>query len=175
MAGYHNFSMSNNAIAAYADGEKPFSKWTKTEIINRLISDDIDPKKVKLIKKLSAKAVKHYCLRKSSWHHTSSHYNKTDFFEIDSDFIENETIETMESWILSDKAKKAKTENLKQEVAPTKAKVIYLEWSGSRRHPKAVEVTAVGEISPDGKWFVEEGYTNKHSTSAKGFRILETL
>ena len=43
MAGYNGFSMSNNAISAYESGEKPLSKWTKTEIvnaINRAISED---------------------------------------------------------------------------------------------------------------------------------------
>lgn len=33
MAGYYGYSMSNNAVEAYKSGEKPFSKWTKTEII----------------------------------------------------------------------------------------------------------------------------------------------
>lgn len=32
MAGYNGFSMSNNAVAAYEDGEKPLSKWTKADI-----------------------------------------------------------------------------------------------------------------------------------------------
>lgn len=29
MAGYHNYSMSNNAVDAYQDGLMPISKWTK--------------------------------------------------------------------------------------------------------------------------------------------------
>ena len=34
MAGYQlNFSMSNNAAFAYECGEKPISKWTKSEIL----------------------------------------------------------------------------------------------------------------------------------------------
>ena len=28
-SGYHGFSMSNRAIEAYNNDEKPFSKWTK--------------------------------------------------------------------------------------------------------------------------------------------------
>lgn len=37
MAGYHNYSMSNNAVAAYENNEKPLSKWTKQEIINQVL------------------------------------------------------------------------------------------------------------------------------------------
>lgn len=36
MAGYNGFSMSNNAVAAYESGEKPISKWTKTDIIEAI-------------------------------------------------------------------------------------------------------------------------------------------
>lgn len=33
MAGYHGFSMSNNAVEAYKNGEMPLSKWTKKAIL----------------------------------------------------------------------------------------------------------------------------------------------
>lgn len=174
MAGYYNYSMSNNAVSAYANGEKPISKWTKSEIIDTLVSEGISSEKIDLIKKLSAKAVKAHCLRRSSWHHTSSHYNRTDFYEVFAPFIENESIRTIESWIVSDQAEKNAPKQ-KIESAPQKAKVIYLEWVGTRKHPKAKEVTAIGEITADGKWFVEEGCHNKHSTSARGFKVLEIL
>jgi len=29
MSGYDGYSMSNNAVDAYENGEKPISKWTK--------------------------------------------------------------------------------------------------------------------------------------------------
>ena len=31
-SGYSGYSMSNRAVEAYESGEKPLSKWTKTEI-----------------------------------------------------------------------------------------------------------------------------------------------
>jgi len=34
MAGYKGYSMSNNAVDAYNNGEKPKSKWTKEEIVS---------------------------------------------------------------------------------------------------------------------------------------------
>lgn len=33
MAGYYGYSMSNNAVEAYENGEMPISKWTKKEIV----------------------------------------------------------------------------------------------------------------------------------------------
>ena len=36
MAGYNGWSMSNNAVAAYEDGEKPLSKWTKADIFDAI-------------------------------------------------------------------------------------------------------------------------------------------
>lgn len=36
MAGYKGWSMSNNAVAAYENGEMPISKWSKKEIIKRI-------------------------------------------------------------------------------------------------------------------------------------------
>lgn len=40
MAGYYKYSMSNNAVKAYKQGEKPLSKWTKTEILSNIEFDD---------------------------------------------------------------------------------------------------------------------------------------
>lgn len=54
MAGYYNYSMSNNAVNAYADGEKPLSKWTKSEIIETLVFEGVSSEKINLIKKLPA-------------------------------------------------------------------------------------------------------------------------
>ena len=36
MAGYNGWSMSNNAVMAYKDGEKPLSKWTKKDILDAI-------------------------------------------------------------------------------------------------------------------------------------------
>lgn len=33
MAGYSGYSMSNNAVDAYENGEKPYSKWTKQDLL----------------------------------------------------------------------------------------------------------------------------------------------
>ena len=36
MTGYNGWSMSNNAVQAYEDGEKPLSKWTKKTLVYEL-------------------------------------------------------------------------------------------------------------------------------------------
>ena len=63
MAGYDGYRMSNNAVAAYSDGEKPRSKWTKSEIIALCVRDGIAAEKVAVLKKLSAEEVKSRCGR----------------------------------------------------------------------------------------------------------------
>lgn len=84
--------MSERAAAAYDMGEKPFSKWTKGEIIERLQklidSGDLEstPEDMKRIQRLSSKTVKYAFLKKSSWHHTGKYYNETDFYDIVDDF-----------------------------------------------------------------------------------------
>lgn len=120
MAGYNGWSMSNNAVEAYSNGEKPLSKWTKADIF-----DTIEEQKIKLkcsidkLRKLPVKILKDICLTYSSWHHTSNHYNKTDFYSLDADRIEK------------------------------KWECAFLEWSGSRKHPVATEVIEEGTIKGD--------------------------
>ena len=96
MAGYNGFSMSNNAVAAYEDGEKPLSKWTKTDIFDAINEQEVELKcSIEKLKKLPVKVLKEVCLTYSSWHHTSNHYNKTDFYSLDVDRIENLTDDKM--------------------------------------------------------------------------------
>lgn len=85
MAGYSGWSMSNNAVQAYKDGEKPLSKWTKKELAFELAdalgveADEV----AKALKPYTVKEVKDKCLVYSGWHHTSSHYNRTAFYALE--------------------------------------------------------------------------------------------
>ena len=85
MAGYNGWSMSNNAVQAYEDGEKPLSKWTKNVLVYELADAlDAEPEEVaEVLKPYTVKEVKDKCLTYSSWHHTSSRYNRTAFYELD--------------------------------------------------------------------------------------------
>ena len=109
MAGYFNYSMSNNAVDAYSQGERPLSKWTKSEIISEVekISRKTSLKfDFELFKKIPLAILKKEFLAKSSWHHTSSYYNETDFYSIDECEIEDLTNEDIEKLLENSKAVK---------------------------------------------------------------------
>lgn len=72
MAGYSGWSMSNNAIQAYENGLMPLSKITKDVLTGVGITES-----VAFIRWLCKK--EH--LQPSEWHHTSSKFNATDFFD----------------------------------------------------------------------------------------------
>ena len=134
-SGYNGYSMSNRAVEAYEDGEKPLSKWRKAEIIDKVKELDIKFN-IELLKKVKLNILKDFLLKKSSWHHTSSYCNSTDFYSLDVDYIEELTSRDIEKLILRGKKEKA----VRQEEEPKRlANFYYLEWGGSRKHPRAYE------------------------------------
>lgn len=171
MAGYNGFSMSNNAVAAYEDGERPLSKWTKADIFEIIEDEDREIKlkcSIDKLRKLPVKILKDVCLTYSSWHHTSSHYNKTDFYSLDVKAIENLTDERIDELIVECKADK-KTESKPLE---EKWECAFLEWSGSRKHPVATEVIEEGVVKGD--WFYRKDGSKK-KTTANGFRFIKRI
>lgn len=110
MAGYNGYSMSNRAVQAYADGEQPISKWTKAEMLHAIseIRQDID------FSKLTKAELQKKLLFKSSWHHTSMHYNETDFYSIDVEAVENMTNEAIKEIISFRKPRVKKTNEEKE-------------------------------------------------------------
>ncbi|MCK9576058.1 MAG: hypothetical protein M0R51_09040, partial [Clostridia bacterium] len=96
MSGYVDYSMSVNAALARQEGMKPISQWSKSEILNS-IKTLIDKKEINLAKDLSLKIIsqmplsdlKQYFLVSNEWHHTSSKFNKTDFYEINIEVLES--------------------------------------------------------------------------------------
>lgn len=107
MAGYNGFSMSNNAVTAYEDGEKPLSKWTKADILSAIEEQEIELKcSIEKLEKLPVKVLKRVGLSYSSWHHTSNHYNRTDFYSLDVDRIQDLTDEKIDKLILNYKENK---------------------------------------------------------------------
>lgn len=169
MAGYNGWSMSNNAVAAYEDGEKPLSKWTKTDIFDAINKQEVELKcSIEKLKKLPVKVLKEVCLTYSSWHHTSNHYNKTDFYLLDVDRIENLADDKIEELLLDYKTgKKAESKSSEE-----RWKCAFLEWSGSRKHPVATEVIEEGIIK--GNWFYRKDGSKK-KTTANGFRFIKQI
>lgn len=167
MAGYNGFSMSNNAVAAYSDGEKPLSKWTKSDIMNAIENEHLDLKcSISKLSKVPVKVLKEICLYKSSWHHTSNHFNKTDFYSLDVDEIEDLTDEMIDRII--EESRSIINDNPTEE----RWKCAFLEWSGSRKYPKATEVIEEGIVKGD--WFYRADGSKK-KTTAKGFRFIEKI
>lgn len=170
MAGYCGYSMSNNAVDAYRDGEKSLSKWRKSDILEAIEDTGIPLKcSVEKLKKLPVKLLKEVCLWQSSWHHTSSYYNETDFYYIDEDRIRDITDKEIDKLMAEYKADKKIVQSKATEV---KWKCAFLEWSGSRKHPKATEVIEVGIVKGD--WFYRENGSKK-KTTANGFRFIEKM
>lgn len=125
--GYVGYSMSVNANNAYKSGEMPFSKWTKKDLLDILESEyNID---VSHLKKYKLKTLKEYFLTKTSWHHTSSYFNETDFYGINEDMLTN---------IDYDKLNELEADNSKKEPKKEleKVRVKYGVWTGTRKHPR---------------------------------------
>lgn len=62
--------------------------------------------------------------------------------------------------------------NKKVEPSEERWECKFLEWSGTRNHPKATEITEVGTIR--GGWFYRDN-GEKKKVSANGFRKLKRI
>lgn len=120
--GYNGYSMSKRAAAAYEDGKVPFSKLPAC------------------IRKIGKYKLDNYAAP-CEWHHTSKFYNRTDFYDVEQ-VLAIFLIESSEEYEPAPEAVEF-LKNFKTTPAtlPTTSfiakKVSWLEWSGSRKHPKA--------------------------------------
>lgn len=74
-SGYVGYSMSVRAAEAYREGKLPISKIRKQHLSSAGIAISL---------KDFHRLVKSGDVRATEWHHTSKHYNRTDFFDLDS-------------------------------------------------------------------------------------------
>ncbi len=133
MAGYHNYSMSNNAVQAYSDGEKPLTKWTKSELLDCLSSEQQE-----FCRRLTLQELRQELLEYAGWHHTSNYYNKTRFYAISEEAVQ-ELTEDKVATIIECRATREKKSTCEPVVEMyITALVRYDEWEGSRKHPKLV-------------------------------------
>lgn len=173
MAGYRGYSMSNNAIEAYSNGEKPLSKWRKCDIIEAIQNYVKEDYKfdIGLLNKISAENLKSEFLLMSSWHHTSKMYNKTCFYSLNEASIDELTNDRIEFLIDASKPKKKNTVK-KEKDKEEKWECEFLVWSGSRKHPQASKETVIGTVR--GGWFyLPNG--RKKSVNANGFRMIRKV
>lgn len=115
--------MSNNAVEAYENGERPLSRWHKSDILEAISVSEIELKcSISKLQKLPVKVLKEVCLTRSSWHHTSNYYNQTDFYALDEEYIGNLTDEKIEKLL-----KECKSEEKRREPAEERWKCAFLE------------------------------------------------
>lgn len=132
MSGYNGFSMSNNAVSAYQCGEMPLSKWTKAAILAQCGS------KSDMLSKLTIAELRDLVLVKTSWHHTSCKYNRTDFYSIGEDALESVSEDTVNGIISRREVQKAEP----ADDAVVKAEITYTVWVGRyARYKKPQSVT----------------------------------
>lgn len=175
MAGYDKYSMSKNARDAYSDGERPKSKWTKSDILSEIekqTKEDGKSVDMKDLQKVSAETLKDNFLYKTSWHHTSSKYNKTDFYSVNSKRVDDiyDPRGISELYKIDERNKANK--KTKMEEPEEMWECEYLTWSGTRKHPKATTNKEVGVIR--GNWFyLPDG--SKKKVDARGFSKIKKV
>lgn len=123
MAGYNGYSMSNNAVAAYEDGEMPLSKWSKSALLERC------GERADELSRLTVAELRRELLTKSSWHHTSNHYNRTDFYSFDADALADLTPARI-SEIIGLRAPRTE----KPDAKTITAEIRYTTWEGQFRN-----------------------------------------
>lgn len=127
-SGYSGTRMSNRAIAAYDNGEKPLSKWTKTEILS-LIEAYYGNAVAKAVSKMTADDLKLNFLYRSSWHHTGSYASRTDFYSFKDDVDLSHLIQ--------------RPKQIKEKPTEHWAVANWTEWTGTRKHPKKTDRKSV--------------------------------
>lgn len=170
MSGYFGYSMSNNACVAYDEGKMPLSKWKKADILAALKESNGEDFAM-LAKSYTVKILKKAVLECREWHHTSSRYNRTDFYEVK----QYDCIDEM----LADIKFSADMQPAKNEEKPVPERwhVKYGVWSGSRRHPKLTWVEADGTLDGDrysAVWFTADDGTRK-KVDGNYFKLLSKL
>lgn len=168
-SGYSGYSMSNRAVDAYEDGEMPLSKWTKKMIISEVVEHEHFTEEE--LKKYHKNVLAEYFLFESSWHHTSKFCNATDFYSIDEDIAKEGSIKELEE-IKKRYTSERKPKKEIKKLEARKAHITYLEWGGTRVHPKATNVDAYAVII--GNWaYLENG--KKKSICSNGFKVNKYL
>lgn len=168
-SGYSGYSMSNRAVDAYEDGEMPLSKWTKKMIISEVVEHEHFTEEE--LKKYPKNVLAEYFLFESSWHHTSKFCNATDFYSIDEDIAKEGFVKELEE-IKKRYTPERKPKKEIKKLEARKAHITYLEWGGTRVHPKATNVDAYAVII--GNWaYLENG--KKKSICSNGFKVNKYL
>lgn len=156
--GYIENRMSVRAAEAYDAGEKPYSRWTKSELLDCLPMAIYEQ-----AKKLTAEELKYELLCISSWHHTGKYFNQTNFYSVDEASVDRLTSDRVNQ-IISSRVKKAKT--TKQKPLFVTAKIKFIEWEGRfKNYQRPVAHTAIVKYMSNAKMVTIDGWLNKRLAS----------
>lgn len=154
MSGYNGYSKSNNAVEA----EK--RKCYPASVCAKKLNVPIEFIKSQL---------------SYEWHHTSNRFNVTKYYNIEdikNVLSTNEGIEELNSI-----KNKMKNKMNKSEIVYSNVVVTWLEWSGTRSHPTAKEVRAIGTVVDRGNFFVDvkldDGTSFKKGRKTIGFKVYQ--
>lgn len=114
--GYINYSMSDNAAAAYKDGKAPLSKWNKERAARVLLENGVNFDARRFFGGEWKKE-----LTFDSWHHTSKFYNRTDFYSFDCEELVGKFPATEEDGLAFCREIVEKAESRRQSAAKKKA------------------------------------------------------
>lgn len=156
--GYIGTQMSERAMDAHNNGEKPYSQWSKAELLECLPSAIFEQ-----AKKLTLNELKNELLYNSSWHHTGNCFNRTKFYAINEDAIEELTAEKICKIIASRQKKK---QEVREEPLFVTAKIKYTEWEGRfRNYKRPVEHTAIVQYMSNDKLISVTPWSKKRLSS----------
>ena len=163
--GYIGTKMSERAMEAHNNGEKPYSQWSKEDLLDCLPSAIFEQ-----AKKLTLNELKSELLYTSSWHHTGNCFNRTDFYAVNENAVEELTAERIVE-IIANRPKKER--KIKDKPLFITAKIKYIEWEGScRKWKKPVEHIAIVQYMSDAKMIKIDSWTSKRLSSVE---ILEKI
>lgn len=139
-SGYVGQSMSRRAAAAYDNGEKPLSKWTKSEILSRLSEkaaengETLPAGYIENLKKVSLENLRIFFLKETSWHHTGKFFNETNFYDVIDEFSELPDVKRLIEITKDEEEEKRKEKEAKKD----KYCIVTYYWTenrGSRNYP----------------------------------------
>lgn len=118
----HALRMSNRAVDAYENGEKPLYKWTKAELDKAIKGQELEEDIIEAFISLPLKAKK-TLLHETSYHHTGVNYKKTYFYSLNylGNFSLKDVLRFKKEWEEYEKKKKSyppKKEELEKVLKP---------------------------------------------------------
>lgn len=176
-SGYVGCKMSVRAQEAYDSGERPMSKWNKWDILSEL-EYDLDDDTIAKLSKYSTQALKNVCLEWTSWHHTGSYANETDFYKVidgrDVDLDQMFMDLDAEEKNLKEERKQKKEEKRLLESTEEKCYFKYGVWSGTKKHPKLDYYKAFGIKKGNWIYYMDGSLLKKKNALGNYVYVLQT-